>query len=93
MRSLLFSGEDTEVAIILFIMALHLAFPALPSMAPLSDDLFLFLSSRLIQPNSISGVYLSSRRGCQFFPTLYHVYRGVGWIAVNRLLSESDIFG
>lgn len=93
MRSLLFSSEDTEVVIILFIMALHLAFPALPSMAPLSDDLFLFLSSRLIQPNSISGVYLSSRRGCQFFPTLYHVYRRVGWIAVNRLLSESDIFG
>ena len=67
-------------------MALHLAFPAVRSMAPLSDDLFLFLSSRLIQPNSISGVYLSSRRGYQLFPTLY---RRVG----NRLLSESGIFG
>lgn len=33
---------------------------------------------------------VSSRRGCQFSPTLY---RRVGWMAVNRLLSESDIFG
>ena len=71
-------------------MVLHLVFPAHNSMAPLSDDFFLFFTSRLIQSNSISGVHLSSRRGCQFFPTLY---RRVGWIAVNRLLSESDIFG
>ena len=42
-----------------------------------------FFSSRLIPPSSISGVYLSSGRGCQFLPTLY---RRVGWIAVNRLL-------
>ena len=30
MRSLLFSSEDTEVVIILFIMALHLPFPLSP---------------------------------------------------------------
>ena len=50
-------------------MALHLVFHALRPMAPLSDDLF-FFSSRLIPPNFISCVYLSSRRGRQFFPNL-----------------------
>ena len=64
-------------------MALHLVFPALYSLAPLSHDLFFFFSSSLIPPSSISGVYLSSGRGRQFLPTLC---RRVGWIAVNRLL-------
>lgn len=63
-------------------MALHLVFPALRPMAPLSDNLF-FSSPRLIPPNFISGVHLSSRRGRQFFPTSY---RRVGWIGVNGLL-------
>ena len=63
-------------------MALHLVFPTLRPMAPLSDDLF-FFSSRLIPPNLISGVYLSSRRGRQFLPTLS---RRVGWIGLNGLL-------
>ena len=30
-----------------------------------------FFSSRLISPNSISGLYLLSGRGCQIFPFLY----------------------
>ena len=45
--------------------------------------LFVFFSSRLIPPSSISGVYVSSGRGHQFFPTLY---TRLGWISVNRLL-------
>ena len=48
------------------IMALHLVFPALRSMAPLLDDLFLFLFLSHPTQNSISGVYLSSGRGRQF---------------------------
>ena len=47
-------------------MALHLVFPALRSMAPLLDDLFLFLFLSHPTQNSISGVYLSSGRGRQF---------------------------
>ena len=77
MHQLSILREDTQVVT----MALHLVIPPLLSMASLSDDFY--LSSFLIPPNFISGVYLSSGRGRQFFPTLY---RRVGWIAVNRLL-------
>ena len=58
-----------------------------PLSAP-SSFRWLFFSSRLIQPNSISGVF-HPEEAASFFPTLY---RRVGWMAVNRLLSESDIF-
>ena len=53
-------------------MALHLVFPALRSMAPLLDDLFLFLFLPHPIQNSISGVYLPSGRGRQFS----HPYMG-----------------
>ena len=49
--------------------------------------LFVFFSSRLIPPSSISGVYVSSGRGHQFFPTLY---RRLGWISVNQGLLCAD---
>ena len=62
-------------------MALHLAFPALRSMAPLSYDiLFLFPP----HPNlSRVCIVISSGRSRQFFPTFVYCGR-VGWIAVNR---------
>ena len=62
-------------------MALHLAFPALRSMAPLSYDiLFLFPP----HPNlSRVCIVISSGRSRQFFPTFIY-RRRVGQIAVNR---------
>ena len=59
--------------------------PCLSLSPPLGTSFgwFVFLSSHLIPPNFISGVYLSSRRGRQFFPTLY---MRVGRIGVNGLL-------
>ena len=68
-------------------MALHLVFPALRSMAPLSDDYFSLPAS---SNPTLSRVCFIQKRLPVFFPTLY---RRVGWMAVNRLLSESDIFG
>ena len=55
-------------------MALHLVFPALRSMAPLSDDLIFILSRVCIfHPEEAAS-----------FPNL--IYGRVGWIVVNRLL-------
>ena len=60
---------------------------------PLYAPWLLFQMIIFLFPPHPTQLYLgcvSSRRGCQFLPTLY---RRVGWMAVNRLLSESDIFG
>ena len=63
------SREDTYYR--LFLWLCIMPYPLCAPHAPLSDNFF--FSSRLISPNSISGLFLFTGRGRQIFPFLYRI--------------------